>query len=249
MYKEVLGKLEEQKRKWSASRPAFRKRGEPWREGEAVNIIELTRKAVELAAKDEKLREKTKDTVTSIVMVVKNGEEHSFTLAVNKGKLEFLEEGIAGPDFQFEISEDDYSDLMTGKTSGMVLMATKRMRMTKGSWAEIGKIAAPLGMLPQAGKEIAAREESEAATPPAADEKVLKPVRDDKVSDGVNVLAKVRRRLKRRLKQSLPVLRQTGLPVLRQTGMKGRSARHVQSSCEGLEGSRQRLLKQCRMHF
>jgi len=121
-----------------------------------VNIIELTRKAVELAAKDEKLREKTKDTVTSIVMVVKNGEEHSFTLAVNKGKLEFLEEGIAGPDFQFEISEDDYSDLMTGKTSGMVLMATKKMRMTKGSWAEIGKIAAPLGMLPQAGKEIAA---------------------------------------------------------------------------------------------
>ena len=182
-----------------------------------MNIIELTKKAVELAAEDERLREKIKDTVTSIVMVLKNDEEHSFTLAVNRGKLEFLEEGIADPDFRFEISEEDYSNLMTGKTSGMVLMATNKMKMTKGSWAEIGKIAAPLGMIPKAGKEIAAKEESKAATPPAAaDEKVLKPVRDEKVSDGVNVLAKVRRGLKQR--------------------MKGKSARHVQSSGEGLKG-------------
>jgi len=126
-----------------------------------VNIIELTKRAVELASKDEKIKERAKDTVTSIVMVLKNEKEHSFTLAVNKGKLEFLEEGIAVPDFQFEISEKDYSDLMTGKAYGMVLMATGKMKMTKGSWAQIRKIATPLGMIPKAGKEIAAKAQIE----------------------------------------------------------------------------------------
>jgi len=151
-----------------------------------VNIIELTKKAVELASKDEKIKERTKDTVTSIVMILKNEEEHSFTFAVNKGKLEFLEERIADPDFQFEMSEKDYSDLMTGNAYGMVLMAAGKMKMTKGSWAQIGKIATPLGMIPKAGKKIVAKEKSKTATPLAV-------------------------------------------------GMKKRSAKHIQSSCEGLE--------------
>jgi len=159
-----------------------------------MNIIELTKKAVELASKDEKLKERTKDTVVSIVMVLKNEEEHSFTFVVNKGKLEFFEKRRANPDFQFEMSEKDYSDLMTGKAYGMVLMATGKMRMTKGSWAQIRKIATPLGMIPKAGEEIAAKEESKTAKPPAANKGKL------------NVLAKVRPKLKQRVKERTPDL-------------------------------------------
>jgi len=159
-----------------------------------MNIIELTKRAVELASKDEKLKERTKDTVVSIVMVLKNEEEHSFAFAVNKGKLEFLEKTRADPDFQFEMSEKDYSDLMTGKAYGMVLMATGKMRMTKGSWAQIRKIVTPLGMIPKAGEEIAAKEESKTAKPPAANKGKL------------NVLAKVRPKLKQRVKERTPDL-------------------------------------------
>jgi len=159
-----------------------------------MNIIELTKRAVQLASKDEKLKERTKDTVVSIVMVLKNEEEHSFTFVVNKGKLEFFEKRRANPDFQFEMSEKDYSDLMTGKAYGMVLMATGKMRMTKGSWAQIRKIVTPLGMIPKAGEEIAAKEESKTAKPPAANKGKL------------NVLAKVRPKLKQRVKERTPDL-------------------------------------------
>ena len=34
----------------------------------------------------------------------------------------------------------------------MILMATKKLKMVKGSWGEIGKIAKPLGLIPKLGK-------------------------------------------------------------------------------------------------
>ena len=131
-----------------------------------MNIIELTKKAVELAAQDEKLKEKIKDTVVTIVMLTKNvenpdedgGDERAFTFSVNRGQISLSDEKLENPDFQFEMSKKDFFDLMTGKAYGMILMATKKMKMTKGAWAEIGKIATPLGAIPQIGKEIASKE-------------------------------------------------------------------------------------------
>ena len=68
--------------------------------------------------------------------------------------------GIENPDFQFEISKEDFTKLMTGKAYGLILMATKKMKMTKGSWAEINKIATPLSAIPKFGKQIATAEKS-----------------------------------------------------------------------------------------
>ncbi len=124
-----------------------------------MNIIELTRKAVELASEDEKLKEKIKDMVVTIVMLTKNGEEQAFTFLVNKGEFSFSEEKFENPDFQFEMSKNDFFDLMTGKAYGMILMATRKMRMTKGTWAEINRIATPLAAIPKIGKEIASAED------------------------------------------------------------------------------------------
>lgn len=70
-----------------------------------------------------------------------------------------MEGGIENPDFQFEISKEDFTNLMTGKAYGMILMATKKLRMVKGTWAEINKIATPLSAIPKFGKEIATEEE------------------------------------------------------------------------------------------
>ncbi|OIN97312.1 hypothetical protein AUJ66_03725 [Candidatus Desantisbacteria bacterium CG1_02_38_46] len=124
-----------------------------------MNIIELTKKAVELANRDEKLKEKIKNTVVTIVMLCKNGEDQAFTFSVDKGEMSFSEKKLENPDFQFEISKKDYFNLMTGKAFGMVLMATGKMKITKGTWVEINKIATPLGIIPKLGKQIASKEQ------------------------------------------------------------------------------------------
>lgn len=126
-----------------------------------MNIIELTKKAVESASQDEKLKESIKDTVVTIVMLCKNGQEQAFTFAINKGEMSFGEEKLENPDFQFEMSKKDFFDLMTGKAYGLVLMATDKMKMTKGSWAEIDKIASSLSVIPKLGREIASKEQIE----------------------------------------------------------------------------------------
>ena len=126
-----------------------------------MNIVELTKKAVELASQDEKLKEKIKDTVVTIVMLTRNGEERAFTFSVNKGQISLSDEKLENPDFQFEMTKKDFFNLITGKTPGMILMAMKKLKMTKGSWAEIGKIATPLAAIPKFGKEIATAEGAE----------------------------------------------------------------------------------------
>lgn len=125
-----------------------------------MDIIELTKKAVELANQDAGLKEKVKDAVVTITMLLKNDEEMPLTISVDKGELKLIKGGIENPDFQFEISKEDFTKLMTGKAYGMILMATGKMKMTKGTWAEIGKIATPLGVIPKFGKQIATAEKS-----------------------------------------------------------------------------------------
>jgi len=123
-----------------------------------LDILKLTERAVELASRDEKLREKTKDTVATIVMVLKNGEDTPLTMSVDRGKLRFSRGAVEGPDFQFEISKENFMKLMTGKAPPLILFATKKLKMVKGSWGEINKIAGALGLVPKKGKEIAEKE-------------------------------------------------------------------------------------------
>jgi len=83
-----------------------------------MDIIELTKKTVEIANQDEGLREKVKNTVVTITMLLKNNEELPLTISIDKGELKLI----------------------------------------KGSWAEINKIATPLSAIPKFGKEIAQKE-------------------------------------------------------------------------------------------
>lgn len=123
-----------------------------------MDIIKLTEKAVMMAGKNENLREKIKDTSCSIVMALRNGDDTFLTISINNGGLTLLKEKPEEPDFMFEITKEDFTKLMTGKAYGMILMATKKLNMVKGSWAEINKIAGPLGAIPKFGKEIAEKE-------------------------------------------------------------------------------------------
>jgi len=120
-----------------------------------MDVKELTKRAVELASKDDELKEKIKDTAATIVMELTDLDDAYLTFSINKGELKFSEGKPKEIDFQFEISKDDFTDLITGKKASMILMATKKLKMVKGSLAEIGKIATPLMAVPKFGKEIA----------------------------------------------------------------------------------------------
>ena len=125
-----------------------------------MDVLELAERAVELASKDEELRERTKDTVATVVMVLKDGEDTPLTISIDRGELRFSRGGAPDPDFQFEISWENFTKLMTGKAAPLILFATKKLKMVKGSLGEINKIAGPLMLVPKKVKQIAEREGS-----------------------------------------------------------------------------------------
>lgn len=123
-----------------------------------MDVVELARQAVELASKDEEFREKIKDKVVSIAMVLKNGEDTNLVIFIDKGEIKTSVGQLENPDFQFEISKENFTKLITGKSPAMIMLATKKLRLTKGSMGEIGKIASPFLTVLKYGKEIAKKE-------------------------------------------------------------------------------------------
>jgi putative sterol carrier protein len=123
-----------------------------------LDVIELARQAVEMASKDEEFREKIKDKVASIAMVLKNSKDTNLVILIERGEIKTSEGRMENPDFQFEISRENFTKLITGKTPAMLMLATKKLRLTKGSMGEIGKIASPFLTVLKYGKEIAKRE-------------------------------------------------------------------------------------------
>ena len=68
-----------------------------------MGILELTERAVKLASEDEELREKTKGTAATIVMVLKNGEDIPLTISIDRGEPRFSRGAVEGPDFAFTL--------------------------------------------------------------------------------------------------------------------------------------------------
>jgi putative sterol carrier protein len=119
-----------------------------------MDVMELSKRIVDEANKDEDLLEKIKDTQTTIVMQLTDAQDPYMTFSIENGTMRFSQEKPEQIDFMFEISTDDYRDMITGKKAGMILIATKKLKMVKGSMSEIGKIVSPLGAVPKLGKKI-----------------------------------------------------------------------------------------------
>lgn len=123
-----------------------------------MDVIELAEQAVKLAAQDEEFREKIKDKVASISLVLKNGEDTNLAILIDKGEIKTSVGQMENPDFQFEISKENFAKLITGKSPAMIMLATKKLKLVKGSMGEIGKIASPFLSVLKYGKEIAKKE-------------------------------------------------------------------------------------------
>jgi hypothetical protein len=122
-----------------------------------MGILELTERAIELASKDEGLKEKTKDTVATIVMILKGGEDTPSrypSTRANSGS----RGGSTEPGFPVRGLKGELHEAHDREGSPADPFATKKLKTVKGSWREINKIARPLGIIPKKGKEIAERE-------------------------------------------------------------------------------------------
>lgn len=123
-----------------------------------MDILELTKKAVALALQDNEIKEKMKEMTTTILMDITNGEDLSFTFSVNKGNIEVIEEKLPDAEFEFTATKEDFYNLMSGKTPPLIAMATKKIKMTRGNWAQVNKLTATLGGIPKFGKKIVEKE-------------------------------------------------------------------------------------------
>ena len=121
-----------------------------------LDILKLTERAVELASRDEKLREKTKDTVETIVMVVKNGEDTPLTISVDRGELRFSQGAVEGPDFQFEISKEDFqAHDREGRADDPD--DHPQVEDDQGRMGKINKVAGALGFIPKKKRDSGKR--------------------------------------------------------------------------------------------
>lgn len=122
-----------------------------------MNVVELTKKALEKAnAESEKLKEKARDTVTSLSVEFKDDPAKSFGFYfnINRGELKFSEEKIPDSEFEISITKEDFYNMMTQKAYGLILMATGKMKLTKGSMTGINKILPTLVILTEYGKKV-----------------------------------------------------------------------------------------------
>lgn len=120
-----------------------------------MDVVELTKKAIEKAnAESKDLKEKAKDTETSMSVAFKDDTDKSFGFYINKGELKFSEEKISDSEFEIAITKEDFYNMMIQKAYGLILMATGKMKMTRGSMTGINKILPTLVILTEFGKKI-----------------------------------------------------------------------------------------------
>lgn len=120
-----------------------------------MNVVGLTKKAIEKAnSESENLKEKARDTVTSLSVEFKDDPARSFGFYINKGGLKFSEEKVPDSEFEISITKEDFYNMMTQKAYGLILMATGKMKLTKGSMTEINKILPALVILTEYGKKL-----------------------------------------------------------------------------------------------
>ena len=107
-----------------------------------MDVMELTKRAVELASKDEELREKTKDMVATIVMVLKDGED-TIMISIDRGELRFSPGG-RGNRFPARGVKGELHGAHDWEGYPLIMFATKKLK--------------PLAFIPKLGKEIAEKE-------------------------------------------------------------------------------------------
>ena len=126
-----------------------------------MELLTLTEKIVNIAKDDAALQEKTKNMVLTLVVVATDGgqEREALTISIDKGTMTYVNGALDHPDFQIEISKDNFEKFITGKAGAMGLLMGRKLKIIKGSMGEIKKIMPIFDVLPKIGKELVAQHE------------------------------------------------------------------------------------------
>ena len=116
------------------------------------DVLEFTEKIIEVVKKDEDVANKSKKTKATVTIVLKNGDNTTFSIVIDTGKISFSREEIPDAEFKIEMSKDSYWDLLDGKISGMKVM--KAITIVKGSLMGMRKLSPIFECLPRVAQEL-----------------------------------------------------------------------------------------------
>ena len=116
------------------------------------DILGFTEKIIEIAGNDEQVVKKAKKTKTSLTIALKNGEDTSFSIVIDNGKITFSKEEISDAEYKIEMSKNDYEDFLDGKITGMKMI--KAITIVKGSLMGMRKLSPIFESLPKIALEL-----------------------------------------------------------------------------------------------
>ena len=116
------------------------------------DFLEFTEKIVDIVKDDEQIVKKAKKTKATLTLSLKNGNNVSFSIAINNGEITFSREEIPDADYKIEMSKQSYEDLLDGKITGLKMM--KAVKIVKGSLIGVRRLSPIFESLPKVAQEL-----------------------------------------------------------------------------------------------
>lgn len=117
-----------------------------------MDVIELCKKSVALANRDKEFLKKIKKIRVSISIKFRDKLKENFSILVKGGKIKVGK--VIKPDFEITTTTEDFYDVMSGKTPGLIAMALEKIKITKGDMVELNKLAPILMGLIKYSKKV-----------------------------------------------------------------------------------------------
>ena len=121
--------------------------------GVILDIVELCKKSFALANKDKEYLKKIEKLTVSLFIDFKYDVDKNFAIIVKDGRMEIVKE-VAKPDFQLETTTENFYDVVSGKTAGLIALALGKIKLIKGDLTELTSLIPVLSGLTDFGKKV-----------------------------------------------------------------------------------------------
>ena len=118
-----------------------------------MDIVELCKKSFTLANKDKEYLKKIENLTVSLFIYFKCDVDKNFAIIVKDSRMEIVKE-VANPDFELETTTNNFYDVVSGKTAGLIALALGKIKLIKGDLAELTSLIPVLSGLTDFGKKV-----------------------------------------------------------------------------------------------
>ena len=121
--------------------------------GVIMDVVELCKKSFTLANKDKEYLKKIENLTVSLFIDFKCDVDKNFAIIVKDSRIEIVKE-VANPDFELETTTNNFYDVVSGKTAGLIALALGKIKLIKGDLAELTSLIPVLSGLTDFGKKV-----------------------------------------------------------------------------------------------